>query len=97
MERKTVDELSKELEQWFNSMTVESTELAKDISSKWHRTIQQEFMGFLCSILVEFANASRQDRFDGRNAATVKLAEDLVAVLEEKGLVWKGKVKLPYI
>lgn len=99
MERKTPQELSRELETWFNVMGVEkeSQELAQTIAYHWHRTLQQQFMTFVCDVIVQFAQAGCNCQYDARNKASIDVALKLVKVLEENNIVFHGKAGLPYI
>jgi hypothetical protein len=67
---------------------------AKYITERGHRTLQQRSMGVMLECIDQWADKLGQGVYDGRNEATVMLAQK---IKQGVGADWKYVRKLPFI
>lgn len=90
--RRTGEEVGKGLALLCNSYSREMTTKAfvKEITERTHRTLQQQIMKMFLEVIFAWAKQADSGDYDGRNEATVKMAQRIREALGDD-------VYLPFI
>lgn len=81
--------IAKELTNALNSMSFDKQVVegfVAEITGYTHRTLQQSTMKGLYALMVAWAKAGDEGRFDGRNERTVKFCQAVVKMAEQEKL-----------
>lgn len=93
------EDLARQLGNMVNIMCSEEGENFADAIMREHRTLQQEIAGVFLATFLRWAKCYRAgpEHYDLRNEATCIIADRIISVCEKLGVVFDGRVALPFI
>lgn len=82
LKQKEVDAVVKGLSSMLNSFNTDKVDMFVQGMAREHRTLQQSFTGLCVAWMKELARMEECNCYDGRNEASVKLAKEIFAKVE---------------
>ena len=95
--KELIDQAVENLQDALNDISFgadEASEILLISIENTHRTLQQETIGTLINTIIKYADTKW---FDLRNEASVKLCQTIRDLLIREGLIYDGKIRLPFI